>query len=141
MTPMSPGAVIGDASVIHPAAPSFARSAPTTTGSAARNWDALEPRALRLVGLGGGYELVPVFVGSCEWLGVPAFALCRVTDVSADAVSKATFIESALQKMSVTLCKWNARSAFAGPSSQWPRVPGAVASPMCLGSEVIGLEG
>jgi hypothetical protein len=54
---------------------------------------------------------VPVSVESFGRLGAPAYALlCRVADVAAagERVSKATFIEGALQDMSVTLCKGTA---------------------------------
>jgi hypothetical protein len=85
-------------------------------------------------GLGGGYELVPVSVESFGRLGAPAYALlCRVADVAADSggVSKAAFVESALQEMSVTVVKGNGRvlrTPFAGSSGQWPRVPEGFAS-------------
>jgi Reverse transcriptase (RNA-dependent DNA polymerase) len=111
-TPMASGVVVGDVSVIHPAAPSFVRRAATTTGSAARARDGHKRASYALRNLGGGYELVPVSVESFGRLGGPAYALlCRVAAVAADGgrVSKAVFIDRALQELSVTLCKGNAR--------------------------------
>jgi hypothetical protein len=86
--------------------------AATTVGAAAYSRDAFKCAHYACQGLGGGYELVPVSVESCGRLGPPVYALlCRVADVAGDCggVSKAAFIESALQEMSVTLAKGNGR--------------------------------
>jgi hypothetical protein len=125
--PMSSGVVVGDVSIVHPAAASFVAAAATTTGAAARSRDASNRAHYARRGLGGGYELVPVSVESFWRLGAPAYALlCRVADVAGGGggVSKAAF-ESALQEMGVT-SRWQraraARAPFAGRTSQWPCV-------------------
>jgi hypothetical protein len=72
----------------------------------------LQACALRRLDLGAGYELVPIAVESFGRLRAPPHALlCRVVDVAADrgSVSKAAFIESVLQEMSVALGKGNGR--------------------------------
>jgi hypothetical protein len=78
-------------------------AAATTTGAAACNRDALKRAHNAGRGLGGRFKLVPV--GGV--LGAPVYALA---DVAADGgVSKTAFIESALQDMSLTLCKGTGR--------------------------------
>jgi hypothetical protein len=134
-TPMSSGVVVGDVSIVHPAAPSFvAAAAATTMGAAARNQNAFKRTHYARRGLGGGYELLPVSVESFGRLGAPAYALLgRVADVAADGggVSKAAFMESALQEMGVTLAKGNGRvlraHLFGGRTSQWLHVLEGVA--------------
>jgi hypothetical protein len=110
-TPMSSGVVVGDVSIVHPAAPSFVAAA-ATMGAAARSRDLFKRAHYARRGLSGGYELVPVSVESVGRLGAPAYALLgRVADVAADGggVSKAACMESALQEMGVTLAKGNGR--------------------------------
>jgi hypothetical protein len=120
--------------MVHPAAPSFVAAAATTAGASARSQEASKRAHYARRGLWGGYKLVPVSVESFERLGAPAYALLRrVADVAAggDGVSKAAFIESALQEMGVTLAKGNGRmlrAPFASRTRQWPRVPERVAS-------------
>jgi hypothetical protein len=79
-------------------------------------------------GLGCGYELVPISVESFGRLGAPSHTLlCRIADVAGDGggAPKAAFIRSALQEMSVTLCKGKGASpacaSYAGRSGQWTR--------------------
>jgi hypothetical protein len=131
---------------VHPAAPSFvAAAAATTTCAAARNRDAFKRAHYARRGLGGGYELVPVSVESFGRLGAPAYALLgRVADVAADGggVSKAAFMESALQEMGVTLAKGNGRVLHVHLS----RVAQASGRAYLRGlpvpvAEVVGLEG
>jgi hypothetical protein len=86
---------------------------------------------------------VPVSVKSFGRLGAPAYALlCRIADVATDGgASKAAFIESALQEMSVTLCKGNARMLC----ESLGRVARAIGDAYLRGlpvpvAEVVGLE-
>jgi hypothetical protein len=92
----------------------MAAAVATTAGASARSQGASKRARYARRGLWGGYKLVPVSVESFERLGAPAYALLRrVADVAAggDGVSKAAFIESALQEMMAT--------------SRWPRATGA----------------
>jgi hypothetical protein len=140
-TPMSSGVVIADVSIVHPTAPSFVA---TTTGAAARSGDAFKRAHYARRRLGGGYELVPVSVESFGRLGVPAYALLgHVADMAADCggVSKAAFMESALQETGVMLAKGNgrllrahlSRVAQASGRAYLPGLPVPV-------SEVVGLK-
>jgi hypothetical protein len=109
-TPMSSGVVVGDVSIVHPAAPSFVVAA-TTTSAAARNRDAFKRAHYARRGPGGGYELVPVSVESFGLLGAPANALpCRVADWPRTAAASLRQRSSgARRKMGVALAKGNRR--------------------------------
>jgi hypothetical protein len=77
-------------------------------GAAARDRMPTSVRTTRARGLGGGYELVPVYMESFVRLGVPAYALlCRVADMAANGggIFKTAFIKCALQERSVTCAK------------------------------------
>jgi hypothetical protein len=76
---------------------------------------------------------VPVSVKSFGRLGAPAYALlCRVAD--GGGLSKAVFIESALQELSITVCKGMHLSQVAQASGRayLRRLPVPVADVLAL---------
>jgi hypothetical protein len=103
--------VVGDVSVIHPAAASFAVGAAHTPGFAAAARDASKRRAYRQVS--SALPFVPMSVESFGRLGAPALTL--LTDLADQAVqaggpglSRAAFISGALRELSVALCRGSA---------------------------------
>jgi hypothetical protein len=101
----------------------FVAAADTTTGAAARSWDAFKRAHCARRGLGGESELVCV---SAEFgrLRAPAYALlCRVSDVAADGggVSKAAFFKSVLQEM---VAQASGRVFLGGCQCRWLRQSG-----------------
>jgi hypothetical protein len=109
--------VVGDVSVIHPAAASFAVGAARTPGFVAAARDAFKRRAYRQVS--SALHFVLMSVKSFGRLGAPALTL--LGDLAAQAVqaggpglSRAAFISGALRELSVALCRGNASLCRSG---------------------------
>jgi hypothetical protein len=109
--------VVGDVSIIHPAAASFAVGAVHTPGFEAAARDASKRRAYRQVS--SALPFVPMSVESFGRLGAPALTL--LGDLAAQAVqaggpglSRAAFILGVLRKLSVALCRGNASLCRSG---------------------------
>jgi hypothetical protein len=105
-TPMSSGVVIGDLSIVPPAAPSFVAAAATTMGAAARSRDASKCAHYTRRGLSGEYELVRSL-----WSPSGAWGRRRTPCCAASPTwpPTAAFIVGAPQEMGVTLAKGNGR--------------------------------
>jgi hypothetical protein len=119
--------VVGDVSVIQPAAASFAVGAARAPGSAAAR-DASKRRAYRQVS--SALPFVPMSVESFGRLGAPALTL--LGDLADQAVqagglglSRAAFISGALWELSVALCRGNASLCRSGATNTSRRVPPA----------------
>jgi hypothetical protein len=100
--------VVGDVSVIHPAAASFAVGAARTPGFAAAARDASKRRAYRQVS--SALPFVPMSVESFGRLGAPALTLLgdladQAVQAGGPGLSQAAFISGALRELSVALCR------------------------------------
>jgi hypothetical protein len=103
--------VVGDVSVIHPAAASFAGGAARTPGFAAAARDASKRRAYRQVY--SALPFVPMSVESFGRLGAPALMLLgdladQAVQAGGPGLSPAAFILGALRELSVALCRGKA---------------------------------
>jgi hypothetical protein len=103
--------VVGDVSVIHPAAASFAGGAACAPGLAAAARDASKRRAYRQVS--SALPFVPMSVESFGRLGTPALTLLgdladQAVQAGRPGLSRAAFISGALRGLSVDLCRVNA---------------------------------
>jgi hypothetical protein len=99
--------VVGDVSVIHPAA-AFAGGAARTPGFAAAARDASKRRAFRQVS--SALPFVPMSVESFRCLGAPALTLLgdlanQAVQAGEPGLSLAAFILEAFQELSVALCR------------------------------------
>ena len=108
---------VADVSVIHPAADTYVRAAANTAGSAASTRDKQKYAHYRSAG-SAVYRMVPLSHESYERLGQPASQLlneCANLASSSGAVLKSKFVETALQELSVSMCRGNHRivSAYA----------------------------
>jgi hypothetical protein len=109
--------VVGDVSVIHPAAASFAWGAARTPGFAAAARDASKRRAYRQVS--STLHFVPTSAEFFGRLGAPALTLLRdLADQAVQAgrpgLSRVAFISRALRELSVALCRGNASLCRSG---------------------------
>jgi hypothetical protein len=100
--------VVGDVSVIHPAAASFAVGAARTPGFAAAARDASKRRAYRQVS--STLPFVPMSVVSFGRLGALALTLLggsadQAVQAGGPGLSRAAFISGALRELSVALCR------------------------------------
>jgi hypothetical protein len=108
--------VVGDVSVTHPAAASFAGGAARTTRFAAAAQDASKRRAYRQVS--SALPFVPMSE-SFGRLGAPALTLLgdladQAVQAGRPGLSRAPFILRALQELSVALCRGNASLCRSG---------------------------
>jgi len=100
---------VGDVSVIHPAAQTYARAAARTAGSAAAVRDR-QKRARYDQAVNGSYAFVPLSVESYGRLGEPAMRLLNTLADSAAAggvVVKGDFVRNALRELCFGLCRGN----------------------------------
>jgi hypothetical protein len=109
--------VVGDVSVIHLAAASFAGGAARTPGFAAAAWDASKRRAYRQVSY--ALPFVPMSVESFGRLGAPALTLLgdladQAVQAGGPGLSWAAFISETLRELSVALCRGNASLCRSG---------------------------
>jgi len=121
------GLVVGDVSVIHPAAQSYVREACKATGAAAAARDAFKVAKYRASPMGGACEFVPLSVESYGRMGAPAMALLRkVAGLAAESrrVNKQRWLTGALRKLSVALMRGNSWAFKAGLSVGVRRSPG-----------------
>jgi hypothetical protein len=101
--------VVGDVSVIHPAAASLAVGAARTPGFAAAARDASKRRAYRQVS--SALPLVPMSVESFGRLVAPAD---QAVQAGGPGLSRAAFIAGALRELRVALCWGNASLCRSG---------------------------
>jgi hypothetical protein len=105
------GVVVADVSVIHPAAPTYAKTAAVTAGKAAAIRDS-EKKRKYLSADPNGYQFVPLSMESFGRLGEPAMQLLNRLSIAATEgrtlLDKGVFVRSALSELSVGLCKGNA---------------------------------
>jgi hypothetical protein len=111
--------VVGDVSVIHPAAASFAVGAARAPGFAAAARDASERRAYRQVS--SALPFVPMSVESFGRLGAPALTLLgdladQAVQAGGPGLSRAAFISGALRELGVALCRCAASDARPRPA-------------------------
>jgi hypothetical protein len=104
----SRASLVGDVSVIHPAAASFAGGTARTPGFAAAARDASKQRAYRQVS--SALPFVPMSVESFGRLGAPALTLLgdladQAVQAGGPGLSRAAFISGALWELSVALCR------------------------------------
>ena len=100
---------VGDVSIIHPAARTYARAAAQTAGSAAAVRDH-QKRTKYDRGDAGGYAFVPLSIETYGRLGEPAMKLLNTladTAAAGGVVVKGDFVRSALRELSTGLCKGN----------------------------------
>ena len=100
---------VGDVSVIHPAAQSYAAAAATKEGSAAKARDDKKTKRYKRSD-GAGYAFVPLTSETFGRLGTPAMDLINELATAAATtgrVDKAIFVQNALKNLSVALCKGN----------------------------------
>jgi hypothetical protein len=102
--------VVGDVSVIHPAASTSAGGAACTPGSAAATQDASKRRPCRKVS--SALHFVPMSVESFgRLLGDLAD---QAVQAGGPGLSRAAFISGALWELSVALCRGNASLGWSG---------------------------
>lgn len=102
---------VTDVSVIHPGADTYVRAASSSAGSAARTRDAQKFAHYSRAG-SAVYRMVPLSHESYGRLGQPASKLLNELAnlaSSTGAVEKPRFVESALQELSISLCRGNHR--------------------------------
>jgi hypothetical protein len=109
--------VVGDVSVIHPAAASFAVGAKRTPGFAAAARDASKRRAYRHAS--SALPFVPMSVESFGRVGAPALTLLgdladQAVQAGGPGLSRAACISGALLELSVALCWGNASLCRSG---------------------------
>jgi hypothetical protein len=109
--------VVGDVSVIHPAAASFAVVAARSPGFAAAARDASKRRAYRQVS--SALPFVPMSDESFGRLGAPALTLLgdladQAVQAGGPGLSRAAFISGALREPNVALCRGNASLCRSG---------------------------
>jgi hypothetical protein len=109
--------VVGDVSVIHPAAASFAGGAARAPGFASAARDASKRRAYWQVS--SALPFVPMSVESFGRLGAPALTLLedladQAVQAGGPGLSRAFFISGALRELSVALCRDNASLCRSG---------------------------
>jgi hypothetical protein len=98
---------VADVSVTHPGADTYVRAAATTAGSAAKARDAQKFAHYRRAG-SAVYRMVPLTQESYGRMGQPASKfLNELAELasSTGAVEKSRFVESALQELSIALCR------------------------------------
>jgi hypothetical protein len=109
--------LVGDVSVIHPAAASFAGSAACTPGFAAAARDTSKQRVYRQVSSVLLFALMSV--ESFGRLGAPVLTLLgdlpdQAVQAGGPGLSQAAFISGALRELSVALCRGNASLCRSG---------------------------
>jgi hypothetical protein len=109
--------VVGDVSIIHPAAASFAGGASRTPGFAAAARDAFKRRAYRQVS--SALTFVPMSVECFVRLGAPALTLLgdladQAVQAAGPGLSRAAFISGVLRELSVALFRGNASLCRSG---------------------------
>jgi hypothetical protein len=109
--------VVGDVSVIHPAAASFAVGAARATGFAAAAWIASKRRAYRQVSSALPFVQMPV--ESFGRFGAPALTLLgdlanQAVQAGRPGLSRAAFILGALRELSVAPCRGNVSLCWSG---------------------------
>jgi hypothetical protein len=106
--------VVGDVSVIHLAAASFAGGAVRTPGFAAAAQDTSKQRAYRQVS--SALPFVPMSIESFGRLGAPALMLLgELVQAGGPGLSRAAFILGALRELGVAVC-WGSARPWAGPA-------------------------
>jgi hypothetical protein len=113
--------VVGDVSVIHPAAASFAVGAVRTPGL--RPLPGTPPSGVR-IGRSSALPFVPMSVDSFGRLGAPALTLLgdladQAVQVGGPGLSRAASVLGALRELSVALCRDNASLCRSG-AYRWP---------------------
>jgi hypothetical protein len=132
-TPMSSG-VVGNVSIVHPAASFFVAAAATMTGAAARSRDASSMRTTHAVASTAGTSSCPsLWSPSGAWgrRHVPCYAATPTWRPTAAASPRQRSLRALYRSRA---WRWPRATdvccarTFAGCTSQWPRVPEGVAS-------------